>query len=89
MLLLDIEEGKANALRTIGGAIFYTLNRYGQLMDMHRDMLCSYIGKTVNEPYCIEPTKNGFLYTTKDVLFEYVDHYLHEERQVFLRPTMH
>ena len=84
MSLPSLTPEAQRSIRTIGGAITYTIRTYhGEVLEMHRDFLCYHLGISTNEPYCVESTGYGFKYTCKYFEFAYKhDDYSAENRKI-------
>jgi hypothetical protein len=77
-----------DALKTICGAIKYTMNRYNEQEIYSHDWeyFCLVSGLSRSTVYNIALTKDGFLLTTKGLSVKYIHHHIHEKRIVEVSP---
>jgi hypothetical protein len=77
-----------SALKSIFGAIRYTMLRYGykEISDHDWQYACSALGIQTSTVYCIELTSYGFLLSTKEMVIKYTDHSMHGERVIDINP---
>ena len=67
---------KMYALKTICGAILYTLKRYNQreVSEYDWDFLSYYINVEKGAVHCVELTARGFILQTRNLSLQYVHH---------------
>ncbi|MEO8475397.1 MAG: hypothetical protein ABI477_24565 [Chryseolinea sp.] len=84
-----LPENTIAALKTMGGAMQYLLDRYHDNLedDFHRERVCGYLKISPDDIYCVELTGSGFAYTTAKIQFIYFHHAFHGERKVMVRPN--
>jgi hypothetical protein len=83
-LLVAMTEQKLKALKTICGAIHYTLRRYNRIEIGERDWnyLCSYLEIEKDAIYAIELSGTGFLFWSKSISFRFRDNQFHYQRRI-------
>lgn len=75
MTLPQLEPSTLKAAKTIAGAIYYTYQKYGNILDMLSDMFNQYLGLPTNQPYSITLIPWGFKWSCR-----YFDvNYRHDE----------
>lgn len=79
-----MQESTLRALKTICGAIHYTLTRYHQREIGPRDWeyLCSYLELDKASLYGIELNASGFILWSKTLTFRYRGSQFHQQRKV-------
>ncbi len=89
MLLLDIEEGKSHALKTICGAIHYQLVQYNpnEIPIYDYSLFCDYLKIPKGTIYCVEVEATGFWLTTRIFRFKYVHSDFHDKRVLYYQAS--
>lgn len=77
-------EQKLKALKTVCGAIHYTLRRYNRIEISEREWgyLCSYLGIEKDAIYAIELSGTGFLFWSRRISFRFRDNQFHHQRKI-------
>jgi hypothetical protein len=79
------------ALKTVGGAVYYTLRRYTEkeITGYDWDYLCGYLSIDKKAIYSVEILSDGFLLSTKSVRCLYHHHEMHGQRDIQITHTSH
>ena len=80
-------EQTLSTLKTVCGAIHYTLTTYNrsEIPDRDWEYLCSSLGLARNTIYAIELTGSGFYFWSKQVSFRYRGSQFHHQRQIEIK----